>query len=114
MSKQPKQIKEGTNGKKATLSLDESRNHQQTHALVEAKIAERIEPKEKLERRSSFDRILTSTAVNFINLPVDEVDDAINNALGDVAVFLQIDQACIYMLNENGRFLTFSSNPCSL
>ena len=46
----------------------------------------------RLERQASLQRILMETALHFINLPIDQLDQGIGEVLSHVGQFTQVDR----------------------
>lgn len=123
MSNHPEQIEAAASGTTERLLLEESQQLRRTNELLEKRvkartaalkltneqlekeIAERISTEAQLQRRITFDQILTTISSNFINLDIHEIDKGINEALVDLAAFNHCDRAYIFMLDENGRSL---------
>lgn len=124
MSTKAHQAQNNNNGFKDSISYKERLKLQRTNELLENKvkvqttalkrtneqleseIVERKKSEKQLQRRITFDHILTTLASNFINLSATEIDDGIVEALENVATFHQCHRAYIYLLEEDGQSLT--------
>jgi signal transduction histidine kinase len=60
---------------------------------------------EDLERRVEFEDLVTSISASFIDLAPDQVDDAIDDALGRIARFQGADRSYIYLVQDDHMVL---------
>lgn len=51
--------------------------------------------------RLAFENLITRISTNFINLPPQEIDRGINQALEDVGRFMEIDRSYVFMFSED-------------
>ncbi len=63
----------------------------------------RRQSEHELKRRINFERLLTSLVSNFMNLPADEIDAGIGNALETIARFVGCNRCGIALLAEDQK-----------
>lgn len=68
-------------------------------SLVED-ITEQRQADEAARRQEAFEALVTRLATRFVGLPVQDIDDGITEALGDIARFTDVDRACIYLTDD--------------
>ncbi|MFQ5399847.1 MAG: GAF domain-containing protein [Anaerolineae bacterium] len=56
-----------------------------------------------LQERVALEELVSSISTDFINLPPEEVDNGINQALERIGRFTQADRAYVFMLTGNGQ-----------
>ena len=64
--------------------------------LITRDITEREVLRQQKERLHQFMKLQASLASSFINLPTDQIDGGINQALADIGVFVSADRAYIF------------------
>jgi len=64
-------------------------------------VTERVRIEEALRYHAEFDRIITRLSTNFINLPLDQIDDGINEALRVIGEFTGADRSYIFLFRDN-------------
>lgn len=62
-------------------------------------ISERHRTQAELDRRMRFESLVTRLSTSFISLPIEEADEAITDALGEVGRFAAVDRAYIFEFN---------------
>ncbi|HEO65519.1 MAG TPA: PAS domain S-box protein, partial [Spirochaetes bacterium] len=70
-------------------------------AIFAMDITERKKAERHLLHRLELEDIITSISTRFIKLSVDEIDDAIYQALKDISLFAKVDQCAIYLFNDD-------------
>ncbi|MDA8745892.1 PAS domain-containing protein [Rubripirellula amarantea] len=55
--------------------------------------------------RSAFEQLLTSLSTRFINLPIDSIDEGIDEALGKVGNYTGVDRCFVYQYADETRVL---------
>ncbi len=70
-------------------------------AIFAMDITERKKAERHLLHRLELEDLITSISTRFIKLSVDEIDDAIYQALKDISLFANVDQCAIYSFNED-------------
>lgn len=61
------------------------------HDITERRLAE-----EEVKQHAEFERTILSFAQDFINIPLEEIHDAIQNAMGKMAEYYQADEATVF------------------
>ncbi|GEM_PF-2322954 len=59
-------------------------------------ITERVQTEQKLQRQSQLQNLLLKLSAEFINLPLDRIDAAIQNALQEMGTFVAADRAYVF------------------
>lgn len=59
-------------------------------------ISERHRTLSELDRRMRFESLVTRLSTSFISLPIEEADEAVTDALGEVGRFAAVDRAYIF------------------
>ncbi|MDQ6800806.1 MAG: EAL domain-containing protein [Acidobacteriota bacterium] len=54
-----------------------------------------------LRHRLEFEKLISSISTNFINLPPEEIDNGIREALGTVGRFINADRSYVYLFSED-------------
>jgi PAS domain S-box-containing protein len=65
---------------------------------LQTQLAARKQAETTLQEIGALQQLLTSISATFINLPVQELDNGINEALEDIALFTNIDRAYVFLL----------------
>ena len=55
-----------------------------------------------LEVRSRFEDLIATLSTNFINLPTDQIDPGINEALRKIGEFAGVDRSYVFLFSEDG------------
>jgi diguanylate cyclase (GGDEF)-like protein/PAS domain S-box-containing protein len=107
-----------TEQERAKLALQKSHaelDRRVQERTVELKTANRSLEKEIIERKSvetalrdriELERLVSSISTNFINLMVDEIDQAINRALHTIGKFAGVDRSYIFRISTDGATIT--------
>lgn len=66
-----------------------------------------------LARSQGFEEVLTSISTALINLPVDRIDDGINEELGRIGRFLEVDRVYVFLFNEQGDAIKTTFEWCT-
>ena len=56
-----------------------------------------------LRHRLEFEKLISSVSTNFINLPPEEIDSGIREALGTVGRFINADRSYVYLFSEDRK-----------
>ena len=64
-------------------------------------VTERVQAEESLLERQRFEALLTTISTNFINMPVDRIDDGINQALQLIGEFVGVDYSYVFLLSAD-------------
>lgn len=70
-------------------------------------ITDRVAADDSLRRRLAAESLVASVSTDFINRPVDEIDDAVHEALREFGVFTGSDRSYVFLVDEGGD--TFSN-----
>lgn len=76
-------------------------------------ITQRREAQDALQRRIAFEEIITTISNNFINMPLDEIDQGIYQALQTVGEFTGADRSYIFLYTNKGRSLSCIQEWCA-
>src|SRR5262245_49540535 len=68
---------------------------------------------EPVSLANGLDSLLASLTSAFINLPVDQIDQGIEDALRRVGEFAAIDRAYVFLLSEDGSRLESAHQWCA-
>ena len=66
-----------------------------------------------LKKRHLFVDLITSISTKFINLPSDEIDAGINDALQAICEFAGVDRAWVCLLSEDQKMVHFTHEWCA-
>ncbi len=66
---------------------------------IHHEITDRKDAEESLELKSSFQRVLMEISTKYINLPLDTLDEAINESLGELGRFVKVDRVYVFDYN---------------
>ena len=58
-------------------------------------------------------KLITCISTDFINLPVDKIDEGIHSALKDIGEFAHVDRSYIFLLSGDGKRLTNTHEWCA-
>ncbi len=61
-----------------------------------------------LRHRLEFEKLVSSISTNFINLPPEEIDGGIREALGTVGRFIGADRTYVYLFSDDRRLATLA------
>jgi diguanylate cyclase (GGDEF)-like protein/PAS domain S-box-containing protein len=64
---------------------------------------ERKRTEDQLRYHAQFDKLISGISTNFINLSVDEVDDAIHSALQSIGTFVEADRSYVMMIDPSRK-----------
>jgi len=93
----------------AAIAIDHARLYEQ----AQQEITERKRAEDALRYRTEFEKLTTSVATYFINLPSDEIDSGINHALQAVGEFTGVDRGYVFMLSHNGMQMDNTHEWCA-
>ena len=80
------------------------RAHQKDlEAQVDARTKKLSWVNQRLSERLEFEHVIAELSTKFINLPPDDVDGAINEALRSIGEYSQIDRAFIWLFDAQGQ-----------
>lgn len=65
------------------------------------------------EFRLAFEQVLLEISTSFINLPSQDIDEGINQALGRIGAFASADRSYIFQFHDKGSLMTNTHEWCS-
>jgi len=68
-------------------------------------ITERKQAEQALKKEAEFQELVAKISSQFVNLPADKIDEAINDRFKDIGEFFNADRITIGKLNEKGEVL---------
>ena len=66
-----------------------------------------------LDQRHRFEELITTISTNFINLPSEEIDAGIHDALRAICEFAGVDRAWVGLLSEDRKMWNFTHEWCA-
>ena len=63
--------------------------------------SDRRQAQESLHHRVEFEKLISGISTNFVNLPAEELDSGIREALGSVGRFVGADRSYVYLLSDD-------------
>lgn len=76
-------------------------------------ISERLRTLAELDHRMRFESLVTRLSTNFISLPVEETDEAVTDALGEVGRYASVDRAYIFEYSADREKVSCSFEWCA-
>lgn len=76
-------------------------------------ITEQKRAEEELHYRAAFENLILSLATRFINLPPEEIDNAICAALQSIGEFTGVDRSYLFAYAENRQWMTCTHEWCA-
>ncbi|MGA1821697.1 MAG: PAS domain S-box protein [Thermoplasmatota archaeon] len=67
---------------------------------------------EEIKRRLEFDNLISSISTDFINLPSDQIDSAVNDTLRRIGEFIEVDRSYVFIYNEEGTLMSNTHEWC--
>jgi PAS domain S-box-containing protein len=68
---------------------------------------------QELKYRVEFDNLITTISTQFINLPIDEIDNGINHALQQIGEFAAVDRSYLFQIYDNGKKMDNTHEWCA-
>lgn len=68
---------------------------------------------QQLETRYQFESLIVTLATRFINLPLDEVDECIESAMGSIAEFIAADRCFLFQFSEDISLVSETHEWCA-
>lgn len=85
----------------------------QTRLLINCEdITENVKNTQIIERKAAFEKLLVSLSTNFINMPIDEIEEGVQNALEQIATFLEVDRSAVFMFDPIEKDIQFYAEWC--
>jgi PAS domain S-box-containing protein len=66
---------------------------------IRHEITARKKAEEELDRKANFQRLLVKISSDYINIPLNEVEDSINKSMAEIGNFVQVDRVYIFDYN---------------
>lgn len=66
----------------------------------------------ELASHAQLQQLVNSLATGFINLPLDQLDDAVVFALGEISAFLRADRAAMFLIDDDGDSIRYTHEWC--
>ncbi|MBM3242765.1 PAS domain S-box protein [Candidatus Poribacteria bacterium] len=76
-------------------------------------ITERKQAEEELHYRVELEALVTTISTNFINLPLDEIDDGIKQALQKIGAFSAVDRSYVFLFSADGTKMDNTHEWCA-
>ena len=76
-------------------------------------ITERKKAEQDRERQIRFQKILTQVAAKYINLPLEEIDEAIDQSLEELGSFLGVDRLYVFEYDLDNQFCSNTHEWCA-
>ena len=76
-------------------------------------VSERHRTLSELDRRMRFESLVTRLSTGFISLPVEEADEAITDALGEVGRFAEVSRAYLFEFSSGGEQVSCTYEWCA-
>jgi len=67
----------------------------------------------KLQYRLEIERLVATMSTDFINLPLDEIDDGINRALQAIGEFTSVNRSYIFLISRDGKRMDNAYEWCA-
>lgn len=67
---------------------------------------------EVLNRRLEFDNLISSISTDFINIPSDRIDSAVNDTLRRIGDFIEVDRSYVFIYSEDGTLMSNTHEWC--
>lgn len=77
-----------------------------------ADITQRREAEEELRQRTAFEKVITTISNKFINIPPDEIDQGIRQALRTIGILAAADRAYIFLYADDGHTMSCIQEWC--
>jgi PAS domain S-box-containing protein len=84
------------------------------HDGVVTDITERKAHEEEMAYRSELERILVNVSTQFISTPIDDLDAAIEEALGTVGAFVDADRSYVFLVDDDTRTTSNTHEWCDV
>lgn len=65
------------------------------------------------DHKKSFDRLITTLSINFINLEPEHLDAEINKSLQMIGEFAKVDRSYVFLYSEDGNYMTNTHEWCA-
>ncbi len=92
----------------AALSMPSSAQLEEANAALRAEIEERKRIEAELEYRLEFDRLVAKLSTQFIHLDSEALSAGINEALEELAEFMEVEHSYIFQLSSDLTIASFT------
>jgi PAS domain S-box-containing protein len=75
-------------------------------------ITERKAYEEEMAYRAELERVIVDISTQFISTPIDDLDGAIETALGRVGAFVDADRSYVFLVDEDGQTTSNTHEWC--
>ncbi|RMG97803.1 MAG: PAS domain S-box protein, partial [Chloroflexi bacterium] len=86
---------------------------QQLFIAVVRDISEQKKIESLLYNKLKFEELITTISTKFINLAPEEIDNGINEALGQIGQFVQVDRSYIFLISEDKQTVSNTHEWCA-
>ncbi|HKL88672.1 MAG TPA: ATP-binding protein, partial [Salinibacter sp.] len=76
-------------------------------------ITERKVYEEEMAYRSELERIIVDTSTRFISAPIDDLDQAVEDALGKVGAFVEADRSYVFLVDAEAQTTSNTHEWCN-
>ncbi len=73
-------------------------------------ITERVQDKEELQYRLVFEKLVSDISTSFISLNMEEIDQAINEALENITEFTRVDEGSVFLFSDDMNKVSMTHN----
>ena len=84
-----------------------------SRVIVMSDITVRKKAEIALNYHTDFEKLITEILARFVNLPADEVDSGIREALGKIGSFSGVDRSYVFLFSENGKRVDNTHEWCA-
>ena len=80
---------------------------------VSRDITERKKLEELLQFRNELGSLISKISSNFINLPIEKIDEGINKALKEISEFVDVDRSYVFLFSDNMTTMSNTHEWCT-
>ncbi|MGH7454109.1 MAG: PAS domain-containing protein, partial [bacterium] len=84
-----------------------------TNVALEREIAERKGAQEELQYRVELEQFVAAISTQFINLPLAQIDDAVNRALKKLGAITGVDRSYVFQIHDDGKIMDNTHEWCA-
>jgi len=66
----------------------------------------------ELNRRMEFEHLITNLSIDFINLPLDDIDNHIDHLLAEIGQLVDVDRSYVFLFDEDSQTLSNTHEWC--
>ncbi|WP_051360707.1 transporter substrate-binding domain-containing protein [Desulfuromonas sp. TF] len=86
---------------------------EERHFVVFNDVTDRKRAEEALAYRAEIEELVSSIVMRFVNLAPEEVDGAIDRALGEIGKFIGVDRSYVFQFSEDGTRMDNTNEWCA-